>query len=120
MESRLLYRRNFRGGRKSPGLSLFDNLTARAVRLGSDLTLAFPDNVDVRLCGLGELIAADLADGETPSEWIRDAVAKKLGVDAPVVELGQRNFGEQGAAGAAARWGKKRKKKPVAKRRAID
>jgi transposase len=82
--------------------------------------LAFPDNVDVRLCGLGELIAADLADGETPSEWIRDAVAKKLGVDAPVVELGQRNFGEQGAAGAAARWGKKRKKKPVAKRRAID
>lgn len=73
--------------------------------------MAFPDNVDVRLCGLGELIAADLAEGETPSEWIRDAVAQKLGVEAPVVELGQKNFGEQGAAGAAARWGVKVKKK---------
>ena len=82
--------------------------------------MGFPANVDVRLCGLGPLIAADLADGETPSEWIRDAVAQKLGVEAPVVELGQRNFGEQGAAGAAARWGKNRKKKPVAKRQAID
>jgi hypothetical protein len=70
--------------------------------------VGFPANVDVRLCGLGELIAADLAEGETPSEWIRDAVAQKLGVEAPVVELGQKNFGEQGAAGAAARWGKKK------------
>ena len=110
MESRLSYRRHFRGVRESSGLLLFDNLSAHAVRLGSDLTLAFPDNVDVRLCGLGELIAADIAEGETPSEWIRDAVAKKLGVEAPVVELGQRNFGEQGAAGAAARWGTKKKK----------
>ena len=104
-----MYRRNFRGVRKPPELSLRNNLPAHAVRLGSDLTVGFPANVDVRLCGLGELIAADLADGETPSEWIRDAVAKKLGVEAPVVELGQRNFGVQGAAGAAARWGKKRK-----------
>ena len=78
--------------------------------------MAFPDNVDVRLCGLGPLIAADLADGETPSEWIRDAVAQKLGVEAPVVELGQRNFGEQGAAGAAARWGKKVKKEKKGKK----
>jgi hypothetical protein len=73
--------------------------------------VGFPDNVDVRLCGLGPLIAADLADGETPSEWMRDAAARKLGVEAPVVELGQRNFGEQGAAGAAARWGAKAVKK---------
>ena len=78
--------------------------------------MAFPDNVDVRLCGLGELIAADLADGETLSEWIRDAVAQKLGVEAPVVELGQRNFGEQGAAGAAARWGTKVVKKKKGKK----
>lgn len=79
--------------------------------------MGFPDNVDVRLCGLGPLIAADLADGETPSEWMRDAAARKLGVPTPVVELGQKNFGEQGAAGAAARWGakktgKKKKRKP--------
>ena len=120
MDFRLCYRRHFRGVREPSGLSLRNHTAARAVRLGSDLTLAFPDNVDVRLCGLGELIAADLADGETPSEWIRDAVAKKLGVDAPVVELGQRNFGEQGAAGAAARWGKKRQGRPVATRRAIE
>jgi hypothetical protein len=78
--------------------------------------MAFPDNVDVRLCGLGELIAADLADGETPSQWIRDAVAQKLGVDAPVVELGQRNFGKQGAAGAAARWGVKKVAKKKGKK----
>ncbi len=78
--------------------------------------MGFPANVDVRLCGLGELIAADLADGETPSEWIRDAVARKLGVEAPVVELGQKNFGEQGAAGAAARWGNKKVAKKKGKK----
>jgi len=78
--------------------------------------VGFPANVDVRLCGLGELIEADLAEGETPSEWIRDAVAQKLGVEAPVVELGQKNFGEQGAAGAAARWGKKVKKEKKGKK----
>lgn len=38
MESRLLYRRHFRGGRKSPQLLDCNRLQAYAFRLGSDLT----------------------------------------------------------------------------------
>jgi hypothetical protein len=37
-------------------------------------------------------------------------------VEAPVVELGQKNFGEQGAAGAAARWGNKKVAKKKGKK----
>lgn len=46
--------------------------------------MAFPDNIDLRLGPLGPMIADAIAGtDESPSAWVRDAIAKKLGVDPP-------------------------------------
>lgn len=46
--------------------------------------MPFPNNIDLRLGPLGPLIADAITEtGESPSEWVRDAIAKKLGVEPP-------------------------------------
>ena len=46
--------------------------------------MAFPNNIDLRLGPLGPKIADAIADtDQSPSEWVREAIAEKLGVDPP-------------------------------------
>jgi hypothetical protein len=71
--------------------------------------MAFPKNIDVQLFELGPLIQEDLArTKQTPSEWMREAAAMRLGVPNPDVKQGNPTFGNKaaGEAGAAARWQK--------------
>ena len=49
------------------------------------------------------------ADGITESEVIRRALAKTLGVQPPVMEVGNPEVGTQSAAAIRKRWGKRRK-----------
>lgn len=61
-------------------------------------------------------LAGPLADycekhGCTPSDVIRAALARRLGVDAPEMPQGNPGIAEQAAAGAAARWKAKRKRR---------
>lgn len=49
--------------------------------------MAFPNNIDLRLGPLGPMIAKAIADtDESPSEFVRDAIAKKLGVEPPKMD----------------------------------
>jgi hypothetical protein len=49
--------------------------------------MAFPENIDLRLGYLGTLIADAIAKtGQTPSRFVRDAIAEKLGVNAPEMD----------------------------------
>ena len=57
------------------------------------------------------LLAYCQRHGCTPSEAIRKAVARLLHVDAPEMPQGNPDIAEQAAAGAAARWKAKRKRR---------
>lgn len=51
--------------------------------------MAFPNNIDLRLGPLGPKIADAIADtDQSPSEWVRDAIAQKLGVEPPTMKEG--------------------------------
>lgn len=65
-------------------------------------------------CRLG-LLAGPLATycqkhGTTPSDVIRAALAKRLGVDAPEMPQGNPGIAEQASVGADARWKAKRRR----------
>jgi hypothetical protein len=51
------------------------------------------------------------AHGCTPSEAIRKAVARLLHVEEPEMPQGNPDIAEQAAAGAAARWKKRKRRK---------
>lgn len=71
--------------------------------------MAFPKNIDVQLFDLGPLIQAELArTNQSPSEWMREAAAMRLGVAVPAIKQGNPSFGNKaaGEVGAAARWQK--------------
>ena len=70
------------------------------------------DRITFRLGPLaGPLAAYCEKHGTTPSDVIRAALAKRLGVDAPEMPHGNPDIAEQAAAGAAARWKAKRKRR---------
>jgi hypothetical protein len=73
---------------------------------------AMNDRITFRLGPLaGPLAVYCEKHGTTPSDVIRAALAKRLGVDAPEMPQGNPGIGEQAAAGAAARWKAKRKRR---------
>ena len=68
------------------------------------------DRITFRLGPLaGPLAAYCEKHGTTPSDVIRAALAKRLGVKAPEMPQGNPDIAKQAAAGAAARWQAKRK-----------
>ena len=70
------------------------------------------DRITFRLGPLaGPLAAYCEQHGTTPSDVIRAALAKRLGVNAPEMPQGNPGIAEQAAAGAAARWKAKRKRR---------
>ena len=70
------------------------------------------DRITFRLGPLaGPLAAYCEQHGTTPSDVIRAALAKRLGVNAPEMPQGNPDIAEQAAAGAAARWKAKRKRR---------
>ena len=70
------------------------------------------DRITFRLGPLaGPLAAYCEKNCTTPSDVIRAALAKRLGVDAPEMPQGNPDIAEQAAAGAAARWKAKRKRR---------
>jgi hypothetical protein len=69
------------------------------------------DRITFRLGPLaGPLAAYCEKHGITPSDAIRLAVSRLLRVKAPEMPPGNPAIGEQAEAGAAARWGAKRKR----------
>lgn len=70
------------------------------------------DRITFRLGPLaGPLAAYCEKHGTTPSDVIRATLARRLGVDAPDMPQGNPDIAEQAAAGAAARWKAKRKRR---------
>ena len=70
------------------------------------------DRITFRLGPLAGPLAAYLKKhGTTPSDAIRAALAKRLGVNAPEMPQGNPDIADQAAAGAAARWQAKRKRR---------
>lgn len=73
------------------------------------------DPISLRLGVLAEPVeAAATAADATISDWIRDSIAEKLGVESPDMKAGNPNAADQAKAAADARWGKRR---PARKRR---
>ena len=70
------------------------------------------DRITFRLGPLaGPLAAYCEKHGTTPSGVIRAALAKRLGLNAPEMPQGNPDSADQAAAGAAARWKAKRKRR---------
>ena len=70
------------------------------------------DRITFRLGPLaGPMAAYCKQPGCTPSEAVRKAVARLLHVEAPEMPQGNPDIAEQAAAGAAARWKAKRKRR---------
>ena len=70
------------------------------------------DRITFRLGPLaGPLAAYCEKHGTTPSDVIRAALAKRLGVNAPEMPQGNPDIADQAAAGAAARWQVKQKRR---------
>jgi hypothetical protein len=68
--------------------------------------VAFPQTLDLNLCGLGSLIQSAIQrTGQTPSEFAREAIAKQLGVDVPNCKRGNPKASKETAKKAnRARW----------------
>jgi hypothetical protein len=70
------------------------------------------DRITFRLGSLaGPMAAYCQKHGTTPSDAIRLALSRLLRVEAPEMTPGNPDIGEQAAAGAAARWKKRRGRK---------
>lgn len=68
--------------------------------------------LSIRLGSLAApLTAAAEAAGKPRGKIVREAIAAYLAVDEPELAVGNPNLAEQSAAGVAARWGKRRKRK---------
>lgn len=70
--------------------------------------MAFPANLALVLGNLGPLVKAKIDEtGQTPSEYVREAIAAHLGVEAPELREGNPKANRKTAKRAnRARWGK--------------
>lgn len=71
-----------------------------------------PEKITFRLGDLAGPLGKHCDEhGVTPSDAVREAVAKMLGVDAPTMVSGNPDIGDHAKAGAAARWRPKRRRR---------